>query len=489
MEKEQFINWAEIEPLCLLRFLLMKLWLVVLAAAIGVMGISVYLQGDVSRSYSSNATFVVSSRSGAGFASNISAAVTSAESYAQLLESQQMKQVIWDAMGTQAPGNISVQQLGETHMIRVTVTADTPRAALETIQALIENYGVLADYIASDATLTVMSTPSVNVTQTRTIDPTTARQYAALICGGLMLALLAWMFVTGETIQNAEGAKNKLDMKVLASVPHNPKTSSWLHRKRTASRANITDPTVSFGFSESIHRISTHLESRKAEGKTVFLFTSVSESEGKSTVAANTALSLAMKNPKVLLIDLDLRRPVQAKILDMKVPEEEDMVTQLRSQRNAREILASAEAEKNTGLWTLLSRKNYAKAADLLTGNTLRELIALSRKYYDYVIVDLPPVGYFSDGEVLSDLCDASVLVVRQDLVSAGVINDAADSLRSGSAELLGCVLNDMSHLAPSSTGYGYGKYGYGKYGYGHYGYSHGRKDASSKAGREVRNG
>ena len=110
MEKEQFINWAEIEPLCLLRFLLMKLWLVVLAAAIGVMGISVYLQGDVSRSYSSNATFVVSYRSGAGFASNISAAVTSAESYAQLLESQQMKQVIWDAMGTQAPGNISVQQ-------------------------------------------------------------------------------------------------------------------------------------------------------------------------------------------------------------------------------------------------------------------------------------------------------------------------------------------------------------------------------------------
>ena len=87
---------------------------------------------------------------------------------------------------------------------------------------------------------------------------------------------------------------------------------------------------------------------------------------------------------------------------------------------------------------------------------------------YDYVIIDSPPLGFFSDSELLSDLSDASVLVVRQDTVPAPEINDAIDALRAGKAEFLGCILNDMAHLAAWSSGYGYG-YGkkYDKYGYG----------------------
>ena len=78
--------------------------------------------------------------------------------------------------------------------------------------------------------------------------------------------------------------------------------------------------------------------------------------------------------------------------------------------------------------------------------------------------------------ELLSDLSDASVLVVRQDTVPAPEINDAIDALRAGKAEFLGCILNDMAHLTAYSAGYGYG-YGYYGYGYGKkydkYGYGH----------------
>ena len=103
-------------------------------------------------------------------------------------------------------------------------------------------------------------------------------------------------------------------------------------------------------------------------------------------------------------------------------------------------------------------------------------MVALAREQYDYVIIDSPPLGFFSDSELLSDLSDASVLVVRQDTVPAPEINDAIDALRAGKAEFLGCILNDMSHLTAYSAGYGYG---YGYYGYGYckkydkYGYGH----------------
>ena len=104
----------------------------------------------------------------------------------------------------------------------------------------------------------------------------------------------------------------------------------------------------------------------------------------------------------------------------------------------------------------------------------------------DYIIIDSPPIALFSDVEALADQADASLLVVRQDGVPAGRINDAADMLRQSRARLLGCVFNDVRSM-PFSTdhrGYGYGYvYGYGyKYGYG-YGQSAGRKDRDGGEG------
>lgn len=487
MEKGNYLNWAEIEPLCLLRRLLSKLWLIVLAVMIGVMAVSAYLLGDISRSYSSAATFVVTARSGNTFNTNVSAAAGAAGSFAELLQSEQMRQLIWDAAGDQAPGVITAQQLEDTNMIRVTVTADNPKDALQTIQALVDHYSVLTDYAASDVMLSVMNSPTVSVQEIRTHDPAILRRNAGLLCGGLMTGLLLWLFLGNETIQNTEGAKNRLDTKLLTSVPHDSQPGG----KRRGGRkkhTSILDPTTSFAFSESIHRIATHLEQQKGKGKSVFLFTSVAEKEGKSTVAANTAMSLAAKKARVLLLDLDIRHPVQADILNMRVPADRDLVSLLRARTPALQILSAAQVEPRSGLYTLLSQKPYARASDLLSSVVFEELIEEARIRFDYIIVDIPPVGHSSAGELLTDLCDASVLVVRQDLVSASEINDAIDSIRSGRAELLGCVLNDVRYLVRSSSGYGrygYGKYGYGKYGYGKYGYGGWREQTRTVASNE----
>lgn len=163
-EKEQLIRWSEIEPLCLIRLLLRKLWLIVLAALIGVMGVSIVLTCLVSRSYSSTVTFVVTPRSG-GSVYHISTSTASsvASIYSELLQSNVMNNTVHEALGSGISGTISASQLGSTNLINVTATSDSPKNALLMIQAVIDHYPELSDYVSSTAVLTVLDTPTVNV--------------------------------------------------------------------------------------------------------------------------------------------------------------------------------------------------------------------------------------------------------------------------------------------------------------------------------------
>ena len=117
------------------------------------------------------------------------------------------------------------------------------------------------------------------------------------------------------------------------------------------------------------------------------------------------------------------------------------------------------------------------------SSETMRRSIERLRRL-DFVVIDTPPMGMFPDAELLCDMADQSMLVVRQDTIPAADINDCVDALNNSSAHFLGCVLNDMR--GSSGYGYGYG-YGYGR-GYGHgkkYGYyGNYKKEAGSADGR-----
>ena len=275
--------------------------------------------------------------------------------------------------------------------------------------------------------------------------------------------------LSGGTVQTAGSAEQLLDAKIIGTIPHEKQLGLWLRGSRRNKKVlHVTSPNVSFAFAEAIHRTASKFEQEKGKGSSVFLLTSVSESEGKSTVAANVALSLAQKKAKVLLIDLDLRRPVQAKNLHLIPQPEEELGALLAAEASPETMLSLVKTEPITGLQALLSCQSYKKTVELISSENLKELVRLARSSYDYIIIDLPPVGYFSESEAMLELADCSALVVRQDVVPYPVINDNIDALREGRAAFLGIILNDMYTMssAVSRYGYGYGKYGYGKYGY-----------------------
>ena len=468
MDKHKLLTLSQLEPLCILRMLLRNFWLILLAACIGWFSASAFLIGDISRSYSSSATFVVTPQGGS-YSSGLNVASSSAETYADLLDSDLMHRVVKDSLGGQCQGTITANQVGSTNLIAVTVSANTPADALRMMQALAEEYDTLSGYISSSATLSLLNTPSLSSLVRSTFNSSGFARIAAIGCAALMAAILLAIVLFTGTVQNEQAAKDLLDGKLLVAVPHEKGMSAWLRGPHRGKKTpDINSPNVSFHFAESIHRLAETFEKERSEGKNVFLLTSVLETEGKSTVAMNVAMSLAMKKNRVLFLDLDLRRPVQARNLGISIPLRQNLGTLLEQRATPKEIISNAVAVQETTLYALLSTKSFPNAAELIASKTLLDLLAHARKYFDYIIIDLPPAGYFSEGEIMLDQADAAVLVVRQDVVPAAVINDCIDDLRGGRAEFLGYVLNDVNTLSSAKSSYGYSKYGYYTgYGYG----------------------
>lgn len=482
-ENNQGLQWSHIEPLCILRALARQLWMLLLAALTCAMAAWIVLTCFVTQQYTSSTTFSVTTRTSNLYYTNITAAADVAASYSQLLQSRVLRQTMEQNLGMPLNGTVTAQQLGETNLIRVTVTAGTPRQALVLLKAVSDNYGSLSAHVSSTAVLSQLNSPSLSVAPSRSYNVPRICLMAAIAGAALTALGVAWASVSSGTVQTQEGARSDLDAKIISTVPHEGRRTrkllGWFDDRRRERRArrggkrlrrnlNISSPAISFAFTESIHRIAEKFQHEHAKGRRVFLFSSVSAAEGKSTLAANTAISLASRGVNVLFIDLDLRRPVQSEMLGLSVKQKNELGTLLTESAAPEKILAAAVTDPATGLHSLLSTKSYTDVIELLASDQLAKVVALARERYDYVIIDSPPLGFFSDSELLSDLSDASVLVVRQDTVPAPEINDAIDALRAGKAEFLGCILNDMAHLAAWSSGYGYG-YGkkYDKYGYG----------------------
>ena len=482
MNNKQGINWAEIEPLCVIKLLLRKLWLLVLAFLIGFMSVTIVLNGLVTHSYSCSAIFAVTART--AYSTNTSAATEVVNIYTELLQGRFMDELIRQDLGI-TDGTLSASQVDDTNLITLTVTSNSPKNALLIMQSVMNNYHSLSDYISSTAVLNPLNTPNISIITNNAYNVPKYSRVAGLICAALMAAAVVWLGLSRGTVQSTAGAKNNLDARIIASIPHentkhSVKSASRKHRRKNL---RVSSPNTSFAFTEAIHNVASRLEHEQSKGKKVFLFTSVTEGEGKSTVAVNAALALAAAHSRVLFIDLDLRRPVQADFLEVRLGKNSGFGDMLLSGADAGEILSSAAVDPATGMEMLLSSRSYTEMIDLLSSPLLARVIAEARERFDYVVIDSPPLGYFSDSEVLSDLADGTLLIVRQDLVPAAEINDAIDALRACRAEFLGCILNDMQHLSSRLSGgryaygYGYGYGKYGKYGYGKYGkYGYGRK-------------
>jgi succinoglycan biosynthesis transport protein ExoP len=193
------------------------------------------------------------------------------------------------------------------------------------------------------------------------------------------------------------------------------------------------------------------------------LISSSEPGDGKTTITANLSTAFAQAGKKTLVIDADLRRPGFTTLLNLKrIPGVAEIITSdLPPSESAPPLVYHTEVEGLDVLPVGLRRPN---PAELLSSQTFVELLAWADSVYDRVIVDCPPILAVSDAQIVGQLVDGAIIVVRPEKNHRRAVIRAVESFQSAGCRVLGIVANALSI---ESQGYGYGGYGYG-YGYGY---------------------
>ncbi len=179
------------------------------------------------------------------------------------------------------------------------------------------------------------------------------------------------------------------------------------------------------------------------------LVTSASPGEGKTTTAANLAVSFAQHGMRVLLIDCDLRRGRLHKMFG--IPREPGMSELVIGQEEAEVVIRQTDI---TGLYVVASGKLPPNPSELLGGDRMRKTLASLSEAFDLIVIDTPPLLAASDGAILATLSDGVVLVLRAGSTEGEAAQQAIQQLFGVGARVVGAVLNDPDAKVPTYGGY-----------------------------------
>lgn len=413
--------------------------------------------------YKTSTTFVVTAKGmNSNIYQNLSSTKDLAQQFTEILGSNVLKKKVAQDIGVNSLDvETSVDLVPETNLITLSVKAKTAAESYRVLQSVMENYNTVSDYAIKNVIIETIQQPSVAMSPSNPLNEKRMVLKVFLIAAGCLIVLVAGISYIRDTIKNPGEVSSKLDTRLLGTIAYEKKSKSLsMNRKKGYLSMLISNPLRSFSYVESskmaASRVRSYMDKEQAK---VLLVTSVMENEGKSTVAANLALSLAQEGNRVMLMDCDFRKPAQFKIFDVRDNEETDLGDVLINHKSADRIIRNWN---DSNLYMILNKTSSNSIETLLKSTTLKQIIAFCRERMDYVVVDTSPLALVADTEELAQMTDASVLVVRQDTVLAKDINDAIDILNNTRGKVIGCILNGT---ASQSTG-GNSHYRYG----GHYG-------------------
>ncbi|MDO4628896.1 MAG: polysaccharide biosynthesis tyrosine autokinase [Planctomycetia bacterium] len=192
---------------------------------------------------------------------------------------------------------------------------------------------------------------------------------------------------------------------------------------------------------ESIDNIRTALLHRaESENMKAVLITSSLEKEGKTTVSSQLAASLARTGRRVILVDVDLRRPSAHRMFDRSL--NPGLAEYLRQKVSLDEVITTTRVEN---LWIIPAGTPHPDAIIALAQGGMEEPMQLLREQFDFIIVDSGPVLTDADVLVMGRLCDGVILSVLRDVSRIPLVYEACERIRMVDIPLIGTVLNGVS--------------------------------------------
>lgn len=503
-----------------------KIWILFITAIIGAI---VFLTGTkflITPEYKAYAQFYVNNNSfslGEGSFSltsqDIMASKSLVETYIVILKSRSCLNDVIDYSGVdhsygEVRSMITAYAVNETEVFEVAVTNVNPDEAEKIANAIAY---ILPKKIANIVEGTSANIVDYAVRPSSPSSPNVAKNtLIGFIVGfGITALIIVVRTIFDTTIREEEDILNNCEHPILASVPDMMSHSkggyyySGYGKKRRGyygygygygssyassakkNKTTITSTTgteevrligkdISFAASEAYKLLRTKLQfSFVDEVKCPIVgVSSAMAGEGKSLSAINLAYSLAQLEKKILLIDCDMRRPsVFAKLPVQKAP---GLSNYLTSQVSKSEVVQKCYIDDQQGFDVIASGNNPPNPIELISSIKMNTILNNLREDYDFIIIDLPPVGEVSDALAAAKLVDGMLLVVRQDYCTTVAMADALEQFEFVESKILGIVMNCISE-GGSKYGKKYYKKYYSKYKYRYHNYAYAAADAKTR--------
>jgi capsular exopolysaccharide synthesis family protein len=282
---------------------------------------------------------------------------------------------------------------------------------------------------------------------------------AILLGAFLGIGLVYLAEISDHSFRSPEEVGKRLSLSVVGCLPHMKRD------KQTAVPAGDAPLDASL---DAYHRPRSSLAEVYRGVRTALYFgtrgkrnqviqvTSALQGEGKSTLAANLAITIAQSGKRTLLIDADLRRPILHTLFGLA--SDRGLVSLIAGEcTSAEAILPSGVAN----LSVLVCGTPPPNPSELLTSARFRELLDSLRKEYDFVVIDTPPLLLVTDPSVVAPSVDGVILVVRMQPNSRRPAERSREVLKAVGASVVGVVVNDIGEHARLAYGYEYSYHGY----------------------------
>lgn len=206
---------------------------------------------------------------------------------------------------------------------------------------------------------------------------------------------------------------------------------------------------------EAFRTLRTNLIfSQAVQSLKTIVITSPSPQDGKTTTAANLAVTFAQQGMRVLIVDCDLRRARLHKVF--RAPREPGLTQFMMGHATQEQVIQSTMVDN---LWFLPAGAHPPNPSELLGGAQMRATLEKLGREFDILILDTPPVHAAADALILGSQSDGVIIVLRAGHTDRQVALDAVQRLSAVGVRVVGAVLNDPDHKVPQYGGYYYYDY------------------------------
>lgn len=328
----------------------------------------------------------------------------------------------------------------------------TNRGFLENLQKQVSENDVIAKGTDNNISVAEISIPPDTPVSPRRLTTVMAALFLSTLFG---MGLALFLEYLDDTIRSTEEIENYLQLPALAAIPtidSMPKrklllvgnTASEEELNKAAKSELLIHSDSRSALAEAYRQLRTSiLLSTAGHAPKSLLITSSLPSEGKTTTATNTAISLAQTGAKVLIIDADMRRPRLHTVFD--ISNAEGLSTILSSELTEQEMIDVVQYDDASKLHLLPSGPVPPNPAELIGSEQMSNFLKKMSNNFTHVVVDSPPIASFTDGVLIASMVDGVILVVHAGKSSRQVIRRSKQLLNEIGAKIFGVVLNNVN--------------------------------------------